>query len=440
MRYGFIGAYLFSIQIIYRRYTTYDLLPSVYLYCALTIIGGLIFNYALVVAIAGAPTSDPKEFTEPLPWTLSVVAFALGFFPLLAVQWLTRTIQSLLAVRERRSEDLPLGIIDGISQFHEARLRDMGIDNVENLATTDIPFLLINTTFSVQQIIDWVDQAILYMHLQEAGITSFRSGTVRTVSDFRQVWRRLYRQPKSTSRRPAAAGASQNGAKNPSASSRTGDEQEEERKNKALLLQSTPEQLDLLYESTQPDPNVHYIMHYWEHVDTLLPNLYGARVNYLLEQAFWTRPADPINPQGSQAVGAQLDNYWDEWITYRDELGEDDGCEDTLMPSNGLAYAGLGFLYQHQHLQGHASSQSGQAACNLDKAVRCYVLGYRHNVEVNERIKSRLNELPASACSTLEEVAKAYPDLQTFIKDVQTTRKCGDAPVQEVEKQPVTRE
>ena len=93
MRYGFLGAYLFSIQIIYRRYTTYDLLPSVYLYCALTMIGGLIFNYALSVAIVGTPTAELAANSETLPVALSVIAFALGFFPLLAVQWLSRMIQ-----------------------------------------------------------------------------------------------------------------------------------------------------------------------------------------------------------------------------------------------------------------------------------------------------------------------------------------------------------
>ena len=41
MRYGFVGAYLFAILWVYRRHTTRDLQPYVYLQCTLTIIGGL---------------------------------------------------------------------------------------------------------------------------------------------------------------------------------------------------------------------------------------------------------------------------------------------------------------------------------------------------------------------------------------------------------------
>ena len=130
-----------------------------------------------------------------------------------------------MAIRERRSEDLPLGMIDGISQFHETRLRDLGIDNVQNLASIDIPFTLINTTFSAQEIIDWVDQAVLYLHLESAEMTNFRNASVRTVSDFRQAWKNLYDEALVS---PTTHKAPTNGASNPAASN--SDSQEDKRK------------------------------------------------------------------------------------------------------------------------------------------------------------------------------------------------------------------
>src|SRR5690606_33910251 len=121
---------------------------------------------------------------------LDVLSFALGFFPLLATQWLTRLAYSALRQNERRSDQLPLDLIDGISSLHEVRLRDYGIDNLQNLAAVEIPRLLINTRFGAQQVIDWIDQALLYLHLDPGEIASFRNAKIRTVTDFTDTWER----------------------------------------------------------------------------------------------------------------------------------------------------------------------------------------------------------------------------------------------------------
>ena len=161
-------------------------------------------------------------------------------------------------------------------------------------------------------------------------------------------------------------------------------------------------------------------MHYWEHVDTLLPNLYGARVNYLLEQAFWTRTADPMNPQHRQTVESQFDTYWNEWVTFRDDMGAED-CGDNPMLSNGLAYAGLGYLYVNQYSR--ASAANSELAY-LDAALRYYLMGYRHNQGINDRIVERLRELPGGACGHLNRMADTCPDLQDAIRDIRGALNC----------------
>jgi hypothetical protein len=61
--------------------------------------------------------------------------------------------------------DLPLSDLDGLTVWHEARLAEEDIENIPNMATTDLVELFITTRFPPERIIDWVDQAILYTQL-----------------------------------------------------------------------------------------------------------------------------------------------------------------------------------------------------------------------------------------------------------------------------------
>ena len=68
---------------------------------------------------------------------------------------------------ERRYDAL-VGQIAGLNGWHAIRLSVEGVENVHNLANADIQDLIRNTRFSVQQIFDWVDQAVLLIHLASA--------------------------------------------------------------------------------------------------------------------------------------------------------------------------------------------------------------------------------------------------------------------------------
>jgi hypothetical protein len=134
MWYGFVGAYLFSIFWVYRRYTTLDLQPYVYLYCTLTIIAGLGFNHVALEAInklissSSSPDADIAGIGAGL---VGITAFSLGSFPSLTTRWFNRLAHSVLIESPHRADRFPLGLIDGISRFHESRLLDEGIDNTE---------------------------------------------------------------------------------------------------------------------------------------------------------------------------------------------------------------------------------------------------------------------------------------------------------------------
>ncbi len=60
--------------------------------------------------------------------------------------------------------DLPVSDLDGLTVWHEARLEE-DIENIPNMATSDLVELLLNTRLPAERIVDWTDQAILYTQL-----------------------------------------------------------------------------------------------------------------------------------------------------------------------------------------------------------------------------------------------------------------------------------
>lgn len=233
MQYGFLGGYIFSAYLIYRRYSTNDLNPTVYLYCAFTMIAGVVFNYVAVEALAHMATiTSEKPDTGIGAGLLAVLAFAIGYFPYLAVRWFNSTAYRILQIGQRRADEMPLGMLDGISDWHETRLRDNGIDDVQNLAAAEIRDLLVNTAFSSQQVIAWIDQANLYVYLEPSEIQSFRRAKIYMLSDFRTLWDKCRKD-------------------------------DDEKKKIAQTLQSTPEKLEMLYSSIIEGPNVHRVLDYW---------------------------------------------------------------------------------------------------------------------------------------------------------------------------------
>ena len=295
LRFGFLGAYVFSLQLVYRRYTTYDLQPTVYMYCVVTMIAALAFNFVAFEAISSLVTNNTNIVQGIGGGLLAIIAFCLGYFPYLAIQWFNQLSHQALSVSQRRADQLPLSLMDGISQWHETRLRDNGIDNVQNLASVDIPTLLVNTTFSAQQVIDWVDQAILYLYLEPAAIDNYRrSIAVRTVSDFREFWDPYY------------------------------DTRKQERDELARLLQSTAEKLDSLYRATNYGPNLHFVREYWENAQILAQErsseYIALRGKDLLKEVIDERLRDGQVSSGTLKLLKKLPAGFRKMIDYEPEL------------------------------------------------------------------------------------------------------------------------
>ena len=58
--------------------------------------------------------------------------------------------------------------VDGIDIFESARLESEGITDIPSLAKTDLVSMMVNTRLPIERLVDWTDQAVLILLLDEA--------------------------------------------------------------------------------------------------------------------------------------------------------------------------------------------------------------------------------------------------------------------------------
>jgi hypothetical protein len=151
---AFLGAYFFSLQMLFRRYVLKDLGGSAYVAVSIRVILAVIGIWMLM-AVGGLS----KE-------CLLVLGFVFGVFPRVIWQIVGQISKKIagLIVPSMISQ-LPISDLDGLTVWHEARLEEEDIENIPNMATADIVELLLCTRLPPERIIDWIDQAILYTQL-----------------------------------------------------------------------------------------------------------------------------------------------------------------------------------------------------------------------------------------------------------------------------------
>ncbi len=189
LKFGFLGAYSFILQMLLRRFFQSDLKASAYTAGAVRVISVL----ALVGVLLWLWSN---EFA---PETQVALAFTVGFFPLVGMQALEKTAKTLLrVVVPTLRTDYPLSDLDGLNIWYEARLLEEGIEDMQNLATANLVEVILHTRVPVGRLVDWIDQAHLYLHLEpprrwyrtkggESRDTLRRYG-IRTATDLRMAF------------------------------------------------------------------------------------------------------------------------------------------------------------------------------------------------------------------------------------------------------------
>jgi hypothetical protein len=160
---AFLGAYFFSLQMLFRRYVRRDLRPSAYIQVTLRILLAIIGIWVLERVLV---LEEPVGRVAPED-VVKVVGFAIGMFPRIAWQYVqgwTKRFTST-AVLPGVHSALPISDLDGLTVWHEARFEEEDIENIPNMATADLLELMLNTRVAPDRLVDWVDQAILYTYL-----------------------------------------------------------------------------------------------------------------------------------------------------------------------------------------------------------------------------------------------------------------------------------
>jgi hypothetical protein len=160
--FGFLGAYLFSLQMLFRRYVQSDLKPTAYSHASQRILVTWIWSYVLSILPWEQVGIDIASESQITP----ILAFLVGIFPEIALQVISLIIKRMLAFPlPNFRQGNPLSQIDGITVWVEARLLEEDIENVQNLVTADVLDLMLKTNLRPERIINWIDQGILRLHL-----------------------------------------------------------------------------------------------------------------------------------------------------------------------------------------------------------------------------------------------------------------------------------
>ena len=163
LRAGFLGSYVFVIQFLVRRYFQNDLKASAYY--------AVTERFILVPIIVAI-------LTVALPMTAHAtiaVAFVVGVFPVVGLRAINSVVaRSLRGTIPSLHSTYPLSDLDGMTIWYETRLLEEGIEDLQSLITANVVDLMLNTRIPVGRIVDWLDQAYLYIHLAPLGAPSSR--------------------------------------------------------------------------------------------------------------------------------------------------------------------------------------------------------------------------------------------------------------------------
>ena len=195
--FAFLGAYVFAVNTLFRRYTRSDLGPKAYTHIIVRTIVAVATTWVVSFApFAGGADGDPQSL-------LLLLAFLIGIVPETGIAVIQDVLQKRLGDRAIPSlaEKHSLSQLNGISLYDRTHLLEVGIENVESLAHHHLVDLMLWTRIPTPRLVDFVDQAILYLHVQGPGDPSSADGDdaartrlchygIRTASDLERAYER----------------------------------------------------------------------------------------------------------------------------------------------------------------------------------------------------------------------------------------------------------
>jgi hypothetical protein len=180
--FGVLGAYFFTLNMVFRRYVRADLTPKTYAHITVR----LLITIVLVWVVSDLPQFQAGSLLES---GLLAVAFMIGVIPETGLTLIQDYVKKLVRSGTKEEDLLSKNQLEGIHLYDRARLLEEGIENIENLAHHNMIELIARTRIPTQRVVDMFDQAILYLHLgleneeNQKFLANLKSYGIRTATD-----------------------------------------------------------------------------------------------------------------------------------------------------------------------------------------------------------------------------------------------------------------
>lgn len=183
-----LGAYFIVSFRLIKRINTFDIQPILFYFMS---------YHVLLAIVVSAVVRHLLAYTSPdaLPASnlLAVMGFGIGLQPDIFTTFIAKFAREKLSIASNRQsspaeEMLPsnfsLAMIEGLTKDKRVRLEELDIDNSQCMAEYNPYVLWARTAFQLQQILDWIAQAQLYLIVNEEGLKKLRPYGIRDIFGF----------------------------------------------------------------------------------------------------------------------------------------------------------------------------------------------------------------------------------------------------------------
>ena len=175
LTFAFLGTLMYSLNDIVCRFFISDLYPKTFI----SYIIRFLFAPAICMVLA---------FFFMNNWPINgapILFFLVGFFPQKAMQAIEEKARAQLKLKRTEKMDIPLGLIQGMTDYNIYRLKELGVDDAQNLAYADVNYLRKNW-YNDRQLGDFISQAMLLIHLKE-DFSKLQNNGIRNIIAFKHV-------------------------------------------------------------------------------------------------------------------------------------------------------------------------------------------------------------------------------------------------------------